>query len=101
MIIFDKRILSHFDFIQPFIIFPIIILSHILISEASEILAFKQLIYFGAGFIVFLFFFFISDKKNREWAIPFFYWIGIILLILVEFFCAIKMGAKDGLRYHL
>ncbi|STA70585.1 rod shape-determining protein RodA [Campylobacter ureolyticus] len=56
MIIFDKRILAHFDFVQLLFIIPILVLSHILISEANEILAFKQYIYYALGFGVFLFF---------------------------------------------
>lgn len=92
MIIFDKRILSHFDFVQPFFILPIIILSHILLSEANEALASRQLIYFGIGALVFLFFFFIPIRR-MQWLIPLIYWLGIVLLLMVEFFGTTKLGA--------
>ncbi|MFC2587581.1 MAG: rod shape-determining protein RodA, partial [Campylobacter sp.] len=39
MIRFDRRILTHFDFVQPFLIIPVVSLSFFLISEANEILA--------------------------------------------------------------
>ncbi|PSM51854.1 FtsW/RodA/SpoVE family cell cycle protein, partial [Campylobacter blaseri] len=93
MIIFDKRILTHFDFIQPFLILPIIFLSHILISEVSQMLAIKQYVYFGIGFMVFLFFFLLPIRKI-DWLIPATYWLNIILLISVEFFGVSKLGAQ-------
>lgn len=92
MILFDKRILSHFDFIQPFFVLPIVILSHILISEANEILAAKQYFYFSVGFCVFLFFFLMPLRK-MEWLIPLIYWCGVVLLLGVEFFGTTKLGA--------
>ncbi|NLK66834.1 MAG: rod shape-determining protein RodA [Campylobacteraceae bacterium] len=93
MILFDKRILSHFDYIQPILVLPIIILSHILIFEANETLATKQLIYFGVGLLAFLVFFMLPLRK-LDWTIPIIYWIGIALLLGVEFFGVSKMGAK-------
>ncbi|MCZ6134116.1 FtsW/RodA/SpoVE family cell cycle protein [Campylobacter ureolyticus] len=100
MIIFDKRILAHFDFVQLLFIIPILVLSHILISEANEILAFKQYIYYALGFGVFLFFFIIPFRK-LEWIIPFFYWFGIVLLISVDLFGVSKLGAKRWLEIPL
>ncbi|MSN96498.1 rod shape-determining protein RodA [Campylobacter sp. FMV-PI01] len=97
MIIFDRRIVSHFDFIQPLLILPIIILSHFLISEANQTLALKQYIYFGVGFLVFLFFFLIPIRKML-WLVPFAYWIGIILLLSVDIFGISKLGAKRWLE---
>ena len=98
--VFDKRILAHFDFVQLIFIIPILVLSHILISEANEILAFKQYIYYALGFGVFLFFFIIPFRK-LEWIIPFFYWFGIVLLISVDLFGVSKLGAKRWLEIRL
>ncbi|QKF64428.1 FtsW/RodA/SpoVE family cell cycle protein [Campylobacter corcagiensis] len=92
MILFDKRILSHFDFIQPFLVLPIVILSHVLISEANEALATKQYFYFSIGFLVFMFFFLMPLRK-MQWLIPLIYWFGIVLLLGVEFFGTTKLGA--------
>jgi rod shape determining protein RodA len=59
-------------------------------------LATKQLIYFSVGFCVFLFFFLLPIRRI-EWLIPFFYWLGIILLVSVEFFGSQKLGGQRWL----
>lgn len=100
MLKIDKNILSHFDYIQPFLILPIIILSHILISEANSDLAFKQYVYFAFGFGVFIFFFLFPLRKFI-YLIPIIYWINIILLVSVEFFGVSKLGAKRWLEIPL
>lgn len=97
MIIFDKRILTHFDFIQPFLVLPLVILSHILVSEINDTLAMKQYVYFGIGFAVFLAFFLLPIRKIG-WLIPAVYWINIILLLSVEFFGVNKLGAQRWLE---
>ncbi|WP_169763726.1 FtsW/RodA/SpoVE family cell cycle protein [Campylobacter mucosalis] len=93
MISFDRRILTHFDFFQPFLIIPIIVFSYILVSEANSILANKQLVYFGVGFACFCTFFLLPIRR-LEWLIPIFYWIGIVLLIIVDIFGVSKLGAQ-------
>mgnify|MGYP000901629955 CR=1 FL=1 len=98
MIRLDRRILTHFDFVQPFLILPIIILSYILVSEANSILAGKQLVYFGVGLAAFLFFFLLPIRKIA-WLIPLFYWICVVLLICVDLFGASKLGAKRWLEF--
>lgn len=98
MIRLDRRILTHFDFVQPFLILPIIILSYILVSEANSILADKQLVYFGVGLAAFLFFFLLPIRKIA-WLIPLFYWICVVLLICVDLFGASKLGAKRWLEF--
>ena len=98
MIRLDRRILTHFDFVQPFLILPIIILSYILVSEANSILAGKQLVYFGVGLAAFLFFFLLPIRKI-SWLIPLFYWICIVLLISVDLFGVSKLGAKRWLEF--
>ncbi len=96
MLQIDRRILTHFDFLLPILVLPIIAMSYYLISEVSITLAEKQLVYFTIGLIAFGFFFFIPIKK-LEWLIPFFYWITIFLLISVDFFGISRLGAKRWL----
>lgn len=97
MTIFDKRILAHFDYIQLVFIIPILILSHVLIYEANQMLALKQYVYYTVGFLVFLLFFMIPFRK-LGWIIPFFYWFGIVLLISVDLFGVSKLGAQRWLE---
>ncbi|MDR0580422.1 MAG: rod shape-determining protein RodA [Campylobacteraceae bacterium] len=89
----DRRIITHFDFLLPILVTPIIIFSYYLISEANQALAAKQLIYFAVGFFAFLFFFLLPIRK-LEWLIPAFYWIGIVLLASVFVFGVQKLGAQ-------
>ncbi len=93
----DRRILTHFDFLIPILVFPIIALSYYLISEANEMLANKQIIYYSVGLCAFAFFFILPLKKI-EWVIPFFYWVTIALLISVDIFGISKLGAKRWLE---
>lgn len=93
----DRRILTHFDFLIPILVIPIIATSYFLISEASTMLGNKQLVYYLVGLSVFLFFFIIPIKKI-EWIIPFFYWLTIFLLISVDFFGIAKLGARRWLE---
>ncbi len=97
MLQIDRRIVTHFDFVIPILITPIIILSFFLVNEANQTLANKQLIYFGIGFIVF-FTFFITPIRKIDWVIPVFYWVSIILLVSVDFFGVIKLGARRWLE---
>jgi len=92
----DRRILTHFDFVIPILIFPIILISFYLINEANQTLAYKQIVYFGVGVIAFSTAFIIPIRK-LDWIIPFLYWISIILLISVDFFGISKLGAKRWL----
>ncbi|MEA3513218.1 MAG: FtsW/RodA/SpoVE family cell cycle protein [Campylobacterota bacterium] len=93
---FDKRIISHFNFELIFLIFPLALLSHHLISEANAILAQKQLIYYLVASIAFVVVFIIPFRSLTRF-IPFVYWFGIFLLILVEFFGTTKLGATRWL----
>lgn len=96
MIQLDKRILTHFDFLIPILILPIVGISYFLISESSQMLANKQMIYFLLGFASFLFFFLFPLRK-LDWLIPFFYWVSVGLLASVEFFGVSRLGAKRWL----
>ncbi|ATB68901.1 rod shape-determining protein RodA [Sulfurospirillum diekertiae] len=93
----DRRILTHFDFLIPILVLPIIVISYYLIAEANTMLANKQIVYYTVGFAVFLLFFIIPIKKI-EWVIPFFYWVTIILLLSVDFFGIAKLGARRWLE---
>lgn len=97
MISIDKRLWTHFDFIAFLFIIPIIMLSHSLIVDSSQMLATKQLVYFGVGTAVFVAFF-ILPLRRIEWLIPTAYWISILLLLGVEFFGVSKLGAKRWLE---
>jgi rod shape determining protein RodA len=96
MHIFDKRIISHFDHILIFLVLPLIFLSHHLIAETNEILAQKQLIYFSISAALFVFVFFLPIRNNLR-VIPFLYWVGILLLLAVEFFGVTRLGATRWL----
>ncbi len=94
---FDKRIISHFNFELILLILPLVFLSHHLIYETSEMLAQKQLVYFFIALIAFLVVFIIPLRSLIRF-VPFIYWFGIILLIMVEFFGATKLGATRWLE---
>ena len=100
MRLFDKRILSHFDYLLILFILPLIYMSYHLISETNEILANKQLIYFSISLFAFFIIFILPIRKKIRW-IPFFYWLGIALLLAVEFFGVTKLGAKRWLHLPL
>jgi len=94
---FDKRIISHFNFELIILILPLAFLSHFLIYETNEILAEKQLIYFLLSIFAFIVMFIIPFRSLKQF-IPFVYWFGIILLLLVEFFGVTKLGATRWLE---
>lgn len=93
MRLFDKRIISHFDYLLIIFVLPLIVLSYHLISETNERLANKQLIYylFSLGMFVFVFILPIRRKLN---IVPILYWIGIALLVAVEIVGVTKLGAR-------
>jgi rod shape determining protein RodA len=96
MRLFDKRIISHFDYLLIIFVLPLIFLSYNLISETNRILANKQLIYFSLSLIAFLVVFILPIRRHIR-LIPFLYWLGIILLLAVEFFGETRLGAKRWL----
>ncbi|MDR2636130.1 MAG: rod shape-determining protein RodA [Campylobacteraceae bacterium] len=96
MLYIDRRLVTHFDFLILIAIIPIIALSHYLILESSVMLATKQLVYFFVGFCAFLFFFLLPIRR-LEWLIPFFYWFGIVLILIVEFLGSKKLGGQRWL----
>lgn len=93
----DRRILTHFDFLIPILVLPIVLLSYYLISEANTTLANKQLVYYAVGCLSFVVFFIVPTRKI-EWLIPLFYWITIAMLVAVDFFGVSKLGARRWLE---
>ncbi|MDD3324118.1 MAG: FtsW/RodA/SpoVE family cell cycle protein [Sulfurospirillaceae bacterium] len=93
----DRRIITHFDFLLPILVIPIVWVSFYLISEANTNLANKQIVYYCVGAFCFAFFF-ITPIRKVEWLIPFFYWTTILLLLSVDFFGVSKLGARRWLE---
>lgn len=97
MRILDKKTISHFDYLLIIFVLPLIILSYHLISETNEILAQKQLMYYGFSIFAFIAIFLLPIRKTLR-VVPILYWFGIILLISVELFGVTKLGAKRWLE---
>ncbi len=93
MRLFDKRIISHFDYLLIIFVLPLIFLSYHLISETNEQLAEKQIFYYTIAIFAFIIVFFLPIRRKIR-IIPTLYWLGIILLIAVEFWGITKLGAK-------
>lgn len=89
----DRRILTHFDFLLPILILPIIGTSYFLIAQINTTQNLKQAVYIIVGIIAFLCAFFIPFRRLNK-SIPLFYWICIILLILVELIGTKQLGAQ-------
>jgi rod shape determining protein RodA len=93
----DRRVFTHFDFLIPILVIPIVCMSFYLINEANTTLADKQIVYFTVGFLAFLFLFLMPLRKV-EWLIPLTYWLTIGLLISVDSFGITKLGATRWLE---
>lgn len=100
MRLLDKRIMSHFDYLILIFIAPLIILSYVLISEANDALASKQVFYYTISLFIFILVFMFPLRKNLR-LVPFLYWIGILLLLAVEFIGVTKLGAKRWIHIPL
>jgi len=97
---FDKRIISHFNYELIILVLPLVFFSHYIVGEISEMLANKQVIYFSLSFFSFIAVFLIPFRKLTS-LIPVLYWIGIILLLCVEFFGVTKLGATRWVHIPL
>ncbi len=89
----DRRILTHFDFLLPALIIPIVIVSFVLVNDYDPAKGLRELIYVGIGFLAFFVVFFIPFRKLSR-AIAIFYWFFIILLLIIDFYGAIRLGAQ-------
>ncbi len=96
----DRRILTHFDFVIPVLLVPLIAASGWLIGEIHPVLAHKHLVYVGVGALVFVLFFLLPIRR-LSWMIPLFYWLNIVLLVAVEFFGHARLGAKRWIELPL
>ncbi|HNW66541.1 MAG TPA: FtsW/RodA/SpoVE family cell cycle protein, partial [Aliarcobacter cryaerophilus] len=92
--------MSHFDYLILIFIAPLIILSYVLISEANDALASKQVFYYTISLFIFILVFMFPLRKNLR-LVPFLYWIGILLLLAVEFIGVTKLGAKRWIHIPL
>jgi rod shape determining protein RodA len=92
MRLFDKRIISHFDYLLIIFILPLIFVSYHLIGETNERLASKQLMYYIISIFAFAIVFILPIRKKIR-IIPSLYWMGILLLVAVEFVGISKLGA--------
>ncbi len=92
MRLFDKRIISHFDYLLIIYVLPLIFISYHLIGETNERLANKQLVYYAISIFVFMLVFILPIRKKIR-IIPSLYWLGIILLLAVELVGISKLGA--------
>lgn len=93
MHLFDRKFLTHFDFIQIFPIIFLAIVSNYLILEANATLALKQYIYFILSFIIFMVLLVFPIRKFY-WLIPTIYSFNIFLMICVHLFGVKKLGAQ-------
>ncbi len=94
---FDRRILTHFDFFLILLILPLILTSLYLVNEISSALFKKEILYISIGIAVFFITFLIPWRSIR-WLIPIFYWATILLLISVDLFGVTKLGAQRWLE---
>ena len=92
MRLFDKRIISHFDYLLIIFVLPLIFISYHLIGETNERLANKQLVYYTISIFAFMIVFILPIRKKIR-IIPTLYWFGVILLFAVEFIGISKLGA--------
>ncbi|MCE3037805.1 FtsW/RodA/SpoVE family cell cycle protein [Helicobacter anatolicus] len=89
----DRRILTHFDFLLIFLIIPLIILSFYLVNGFDAGKGVRELIYIGVGVVLFFIFFLIPFRKLSR-SITIFYWIFIGMLLIIDFYGAVRLGAQ-------
>ncbi|MEO1923210.1 MAG: FtsW/RodA/SpoVE family cell cycle protein [Nautiliaceae bacterium] len=92
--------IKKFDFFLLFLLLPFIIISLLLVSEISQKLFIKEIIYIAIGIAIFLIVYFIPIRKFL-WIIPFIYWLNILLLLLVDIVGVKILGAKRWLKIPL
>jgi len=96
----DRRVFHHFDYLLLLLILPFMGVSLFLVSEISESLAKKEIIYFivgiGAFFVAFIF-----PLRKLIWLIPFLYVLNLILLLLVDCCGHSILGAQRWLKIPL
>lgn len=91
---FDKRIFKHFNYILILQLFPLFVISSILVNEINSHLFKKQMIYYFIAAVAFLVSAFIPWRRILWWFVPIFYLANLGLLIAVEFVGKSILGAK-------
>ncbi|RAX56575.1 rod shape-determining protein RodA [Helicobacter monodelphidis] len=95
---FDRKVLSQFDYVLPFFILPLIVISGVLIGEVSELLSSKHLVYSLVGISIFVIVAFIPIRR-LSFLVPIAYWLSIFLLILTDLIGVDRgMGAQRWLE---
>lgn len=89
----DRRILTHFDFLLIGLITPIIMISFFLVNDYDSGKGLRELIYICVGIGLFFIFFVLPFRKLSR-TITVFYWISILLLIIIDFYGAVRLGAQ-------
>jgi rod shape determining protein RodA len=95
-----KKIIYHFDFLLPLMLFPFMGLSLFLVNELNHHLFQKEIAYMIIGFIAF-FIAFLFPIRRYLWLIPFLYFTNLILLLGVDLFGITILGAKRWLKIPL
>ncbi|RDU73555.1 rod shape-determining protein RodA [Helicobacter anseris] len=93
MIMIDRRILTHFDFLLVFLVLPIIGLSFFLVNGFDSDKGLRELVYITIGVILFFIFFLIPFRKLSR-SITVFYWLFIGMLFIIDFYGAVRLGAQ-------
>lgn len=89
----DRRILTHFDFLLPILVIPIVVVSFLLVNDYDPEKGTRELVYIGLGLVFFFVFFLIPFRKLSR-TLTLFYWCCIALLLLVDIYGAIRLGAQ-------
>ncbi len=90
---FDRRILQQINFILILQLLPLFAISSYLVYEMNEYLFKKQMVYYAIASAVFFMAFLIPWRKY-QWLIPLVYWLNLLLLLSVELFGKVILGAK-------
>lgn len=96
----DRRVFYHFDYTLILLLLPLIGASLYLVHEMYLSLFYKQLVYIAIGCVAFFIAFFFPIRK-LVWVIPFFYFLNLVLLLLVDLFGISILGAQRWLKIPL
>lgn len=95
---YDKQIFKYFNYILILQIIPLLVISSRLIYEINPLLFNKQMLYYSVGAVAFLISAFIPWRKILWWVVPLFYIFNLLLLVGVDLFGKIILGAQRWLE---
>lgn len=95
---FDKKFFTRFNYILLLQLFPIFILSSMLIEEINPHLFKKQMIYYTLSAFIFILATLISWRKLNWWVAPLFYLFTLGLLIAVKYVGHAELGSQRWLK---